>query len=478
MIQKNTKSTHNIKTIFLGLISILLIAYFTLLSYRQLLYATPVYDNDYKTFYVSLRDPMTVYDDHFYMRVYGYFKKKGEKNIQAKTSPTLNAVNMNTPLMCLFLRGLVNVSHSLNINTFVFAVCSAFCGFAGFAFLMRIFDEVPSWYIPALFLLLYFSWPSFSALKLGQVSYLIFPFLSLGFLSMYKKQYTISAVIFAFVAALKLFFLIFFIFYVIRQDWKRAGIFSMSFLLFFFLPIFYFHLPVYEAFYKLTQNHFIFISHATFPMNGSLLGVLVRVESLFNLPFTNQETNLLLLLLSLYILIKYAAYDFTVLKSLSEFSDSLRLSFLIVLAVILSPLGWVYYFVFLTIPVFVFFKIAARYALTSTFFVFFSLAFALPYVAWLQPTTHVMWFCVGLTSFLSLVCFIVCLCSAVNSIRYQRKRDEDKRSVLFAILFIQVLASVILLYANFGMPYFLDLFKKEYVANTMPAISLPSHQKN
>lgn len=473
MMHNKVRTNSNIKTIILGIISTLLIAYFTLLSYRQLLYATPVYDNDYKTFYVSLRDPMTVYDDHFYMRVYGYFKEKGDQKIQAKTSPTLTAVNMNTPLMCLFLRGLVNVSHSLNINSLVFAVCSLFCGFAGFVFLMRIFDEVNPWYVPALFLLLYFSWPSFSALKLGQVSYLVLPFLSLGFLSVYRKQYTASAVILGFVAALKLFFLIFLVFYLIRMDWKRAIIFLSTFLIFFFLPVLYFHWPVYDSFYKLTQNHFIFISHATFSMNGSLLGVIVRTESLFDLPFTNTQTNLLLLLLSLYFLVRYVIYDFKVVSALPEFSDALRISFLIVLAIMLSPLGWVYYFIFMTVPVFVFFKISEQYALTRTFFVFLSLSFVLPYIAWLQPTTHMMWFCVGSMPFLSLLCWMVCLCSATNSVRYQRLHSEDRRSVFFAVLFIQVLASIVLLYANFGMPYFLDLFKKEYVANTMSAISLP-----
>src|SRR3990167_6504483 len=195
------------KLLFLNIACLLLIAYFTVLTCRQIIYATPVYDNDYKTFYISLHKPLTVYDDHYYVRVFHYHEEKNISIIKttARTGPTLNAVNMNTPLMCFILRGLTNVSHHLFVNAIVWALCSLLGAAVSLYVLMRLFKTLSLWYYFPLLLLLFFSWPSLSTLKLGQVSYLVLPFLCVGFVLVHLKQYRSAAVMLALLAALKLF---------------------------------------------------------------------------------------------------------------------------------------------------------------------------------------------------------------------------------------------------------------------------------
>src|SRR3990167_2288089 len=199
------------KLLFLNIACLLIIAYFTVLTCRQIIYATPVYDNDYKTFYISLRKPLDVYSEHFYVRVLAYANVKENEitTTNAKTSPTLSAVNMNTPTMCFILKGLVNISNSLSVNALAWSFSALFCAALSLYVLLRLFKTLSLWYYLPLLLLLFLSWPSLSALKLGQVSYFILPFFSIAFLLVNLKHWRSAAVVFALLASLKLFFFIF-----------------------------------------------------------------------------------------------------------------------------------------------------------------------------------------------------------------------------------------------------------------------------
>ncbi|OGT44054.1 MAG: hypothetical protein A3F13_02285 [Gammaproteobacteria bacterium RIFCSPHIGHO2_12_FULL_40_19] len=462
------------KLLFLNIACLLIIAYFTVLTCRQIIYATPVYDNDYKTFYISLRKPLDVYSEHFYVRVLAYANVKENEitTTNAKTSPTLSAVNMNTPTMCFILKGLVNISNSLSVNALAWSFSALFCAALSLYVLLRLFKTLSLWYYLPLLLLLFLSWPSLSALKLGQVSYFILPFFSIAFLLVNLKHWRSAAVVFALLASLKLFFLIFFLFFVAKRNWRLSLLFVGSFLFFFFLPVIYFHWAVYHDFFRMAQNEYLVVSHSTFPMNGSLLGVVARLVTVFNLPSYMPQLRLSIIILSLYVLIRWLIYDYYFLRSLPEFSDELRVSFLIVLGLLLSPLAWIYYFLFLLIPVVVFFKISARYALSKTFFIFFILALALPYFAWMSSVYKTVWYVQNFSSAASLVCWLICVFSAANSVCRANPPLKKNREILFAILCLTVLLNVILLHLNYGMPYFLDLNKKNYIQNTMPAISI------
>src|SRR3989338_9101220 len=172
---------------------------------------------------------------------------------------------------------------------------------------------------------------------------------------------------------------------------------------------------------------------------------------------------------------RWLIYDYCFLRSLPAFSDELRMSFLIVMALLLSPLSWTYYFLFLLVPVVVFFKISQHHALSKTFFVFFILALVLPYFA-LFSNNKTMWIIQNFSDTASLVCWIVCVFSAAKSVSRANPPLKKNQEILFAILCCHILVNVILIYFDYGMPYFLDLTKKVYVRNTMPAFSIPNNK--
>lgn len=465
------------KLLILNIACLLLIAYFTVLTCRQIIYATPVYDNDYKTFYMSLRDPLSVYNNHFYVRVIAYssVEQKSATTTTAKTTPALNAVNMNTPPMCVLLKALVNASDKLWVNAIVWSLSSLLGAAISLYVLLRLFKTLRLWYYLPLLLLLFLSWPSLVDLKLGQVSYFVLPFLCVGFLLVCLKQERFAAIVLGLVASLKLFFLIFILFFVVKREFRLSFLSLVSFLFFFFLPVLYFHWPVYHDFFQLTQNDFLIFSHAPFPINGSLLGVVAHLVKIFNLSPHMAQIRFSVIILSLYIVVRWLMYDYSKIRLLPQFSDELRFSSLIIIALLLSPLSWIYYFLFLVIPVVVFFKISERYALSKAFFIFFIFSLILPYFAWVLSTNKIMWVIRNFSVFAALLCWVICICFAVNAVSRANPPAQRDRKILFGILCCHVLVNVILLLFNYGLPYFLDISKKRYRQDAMPAISIPNN---
>ena len=265
------------------------------------------------------------------------------------------------------------------------------------------------------------------------------------------------------ISQFEIIFLIFVLLFIPARQWKWMSLFMISFLFFFFLPTLYFPWPVYQAFFQMAHHYILFIERAMLPMNGSLLGVVTNVVRLWHPASTTMQIRVCTIILCLYVLVRWIIYDNNQLRHFSSYSKELRFSFLIVLALICSPLGWEYYFLFLIIPVVVMLEISGRYALSVLFYIFFTAAMIFPYFGWMDKTNGFAYIVQSFCVFLALIFFLVALISAARSVHRAQPPVFNQAYCIIGILSVCVLINVILILFNYGMPYFLDITEKSYL---------------
>lgn len=442
-----------IKYIFLNFIGLLAVTFITLSAINQLTVSTELFDNDYKTFYKSLRHENPPYQFYQYQRNH---------------NTPITAINMNTPAMNVILKAIVNLSHDLRVNTFVWVTLSLLCAGISISILLRFLNGASeNAYFPLFLALLWLSWPSLYDLKLGQVGYFLLPILSVAFFC-YSKQYQkTAAILLALLASLKLFFLIFVLLFFLQCQWRLLGLFLFSFLIFTFAPLLIFNSIDYHAFLSILQSSAIIDSRTVFPMNGSIMGVLTNTAN-----FLGKESvlgiRIATLVISAYFIIRWMIFDVQKSRLLPAFSNELRFSFLIILALLCSPLGWMYYFLYLLVPIFVFLKISARYQLSTIFFIFFAIALFVPYLGWMGRNVGVLHIVEHYACFVMLLCFLICLASATRAVIREKSAFIWQPRIIVAVLVTHVLINLILLNFNYGMPYFSTLDKSNYL-NSMPS---------
>lgn len=459
--------------IFINVISFFLILYFTVLTGLQTFVSAPRFDTDYQTLYVSLHNnpPQFLYAEFPYAPIVSREEKNSEKVVE--TLPLVSAVNVNTPVMGLLLHPLFNVSKNVLPNVITWTVASLLgAGFSVFILMMLWCDKKRALCFLPLFALFYLSWPSVYNLRLGEVAYILLPFFTL-FYFLEKKGYQASAaILMGLLSSLKLFFLIFILFYLFKKEWKLLLICVGAFLFFLFAPIVYYHLPVYHAFFDTMKNDRLVFQHAVFPFNGSFLGLVERADRLGQLHLMYGQKKIILGCFALILLGWYYFFDKKYIAKLSEFADDIRIGFLMVFALMLSPLGWVYYYVFLLIPLFVFFKIQKKYVLSYVFYFFFFLAIFSLYLAWYYSATGWLFYAEEVSAFFSLFCWMVCLCCVTGNILVSKRNQGERNFLMIAILTLHVFVNFALLTANFGIAFYLQWNKEHYLRHTSPVMTM------
>lgn len=459
------------KLIFLNIFCLFAISLLCVLSWNQLRYSIRYFDNDYKTFYMTLHGVTRPYHENQYVRVLSMHKEKNGK-AHLKTTPVLSAINMNSPTMSLLLKGLVNVSSHLTINVLLWVILSLWCAGLSIYFLAQWFDtqQFHFYFLPLLFLFL-FSWPSLYTLKLGQVSFFVLPFLSLAFLLLTRKNYVAMTITLALVAALKLFFLTFALFFLLRRQWRYLLLFIFSFLSFFFLPLFYFSGSDYEKFFRIATHFGLFVNRAALPMNASLLGVIVNTRNFFHLQSDFLQIRIAVGIVVGYLIIR-TMYSYDLLRRLPGQTEVLLFSLLIVLSLLCSPLGWYYYFIFFIIPFVVFLKAAKSVALPNAFFIMFACILFLPLLAWITSQHTWVLFLAHLACVASALCWFIDLHLVARAFEKAEPPAAFQVNRLFFICTMSAVMNIVLLLINYGMPYFFTLDQTRYLHATQPALLL------
>lgn len=457
-------------------LSILVVLYVSFLASGQLIASSLFCDNDFKTFSVSLLGDKSPYEIRYYVWV--LHSEKKDNKIVMKTSAPISMVNMNTPLMNLFMKKLLSIYSRLNFTVFTYIVCSLIFASVSMVMLLRYFSLPCNYVFPCLGLF-WLSWPSLYALKLGQISFFVLPFLVFPFLLLEKRAYFVIAVLLGLLASLKLFFLIFLLFFLTRAQWRLSIVFVLSFLFFFFLPLFYFHWSDYQAFFLVASKHELFLQRSFLPVNGSLLGFVAHMTSLFHFAPSQYQLIFSATALCLYVIIRYVIYDCFFLQKLPDQADALRFSFLIVIALLCSPLGWLYYFIFLIIPFMTVIKISQRYVISKWLYVFLINALLLLFFPFIKKTVGFLGFIAQFSMLMSLICCLFVLIVAARAVNCGVLIDGENNQPnwLVSIFVFYVLWGFILLSFNYGMPYFLNPDKTNYFKQTARVFWLSDKNK-
>lgn len=257
--------------------------------------------------------------------------------------------NLNPPLFLLLIYPLVYLpyAHALLVWTCI----SLAAGMIGIIFLLYCFKvkEKPIVFLWVyLLFLMYF--PTHSTLRYGQVTLCLFPLITGALLAELNKKSFLSAIILGFSASLKWFFGLFVIYYFLMRNVKHLLTFCLCILLFSALPLFISSPSIY--------SHYLFalkgISWYSASWNASIFGFSVRLFScqegnyhLACLPLGYHLIAHFLELVTLILLIIFIKKNSSTLKN--SHLIILNYSSILLCSLLLSPLGWCYYFPFVFI---------------------------------------------------------------------------------------------------------------------------------
>lgn len=450
---------HKTRMFSLNIVSIFALCLIIFFSWQYLNVGASHLRADYSIFYHTLNAHEPVYQK-YYARYIN----------QAPQSAAQLAVNLNTPTMNLILKRLLNISPHLTINVLIWTLLSVLFSVISIYLLIEYYGrDQRRLLLPFTFLFLA-SWPSIYTQVGGEVPFLILPVLCAAFLLGHFKKWRAMTIMLGLLASLKIFFLVFILGFLIRREWKLGAIFVASFLFFFFIPLIYFSWQDYLGFFQLPADQQVFISHSGFSMNGALLGFVLNSLFFFHKPITFAQLHMIVGALSCYVIFRAAVYYYRYLQYLPAYVYDLSFSLLIILGLLLSPLAWVYYYIFLVVPVATLLKIDRDYRLSIYFYGAFAVAIFMPILSWLTPSNMTLLIIRQFAAFADLIVWIVCLHLAAKEVKHKNKKILFTPSISTTILTVSALLSIVLLLGNYGFPHYFTIDKKAYKKDNPPGV--------
>ncbi len=343
--------------LFIFGVSILSGLFFLSFIYPLTLGKTSILYSDYGKFYHSQR--MLIQGKNIYTPIYFIKNKKqtepGHSILAAQEKqqkkPIRLAGNLNPPFFTLISFPLAYLSypHALLVWTFLSIL-------AGYLSILLIQQKLEPHSIHSLstclLLLIGFTifFPTFANLQFGQVSLLLLPLLVLGWRTAHDQKSTKTAIFLGLATSLKPFISLFFFYFLIRKEWRALSLFILTILICGLINTAFFGIDIYYPYYQACHQ----IAWAASSWNVSIYGFLLRLiggpeanTPLFPLPglfsFAYPFLSALLIGALLWFLRPLPGMD-------RQKKTDLDFSMTLVAMLLLSPLGWLYYFPFLSIP--------------------------------------------------------------------------------------------------------------------------------
>ena len=313
--------------------------------------------SDYGKFYHSQR--MLIQGKNIYTPIYFINNKKhpepGHSILAVQATQPKHAIrlagNLNPPFFTLLSFPLAYLSypHALLVWTFL----SMLAGALSILLIQQKLDPRSIHSLPTCLLLLigfYSFFPSFANLQFGQVSLLLLPLLVLAWRAAHDQKSIKSAVFLALATSLKPFIGLFFFYFLIRKEWRALSTFMLTILSCALIAAAFFGGYIYYPYYQACHQ----IAWAASSWNVSIYGFLLRLIG-------GPEANTPLLPIHGLFIFAYPFLSALLLGILLWFlrplpstdpqkKTDLDFSMTLVAMLLLSPLGWLYYFPFLSIP--------------------------------------------------------------------------------------------------------------------------------
>ena len=349
-----------ISTILLSMLGIVILSGLFSINYTYplTLGKTSILYSDYGKFYHSQRlfiEGKNIYSPVYFTRNKNYSKPGHSllSNPAANVKPIISlAGNLNPPFFTLISFPLAYLSypHALLLWTFI----SMLAGCLGILLIQQKLQPRSIFSLQHCLLLLigFMSFfPTFVTLQFGQVSLLLLPLLALGWRGAHDQKSTNAAICLGLAASLKPFIGLFLIYFLIRKEWRALVVFILTLFISVLITAAFFGTDTYYTYYQACHQ----IAWAASSWNVSIYGFLLRliggaeantplmpIPGLFNFAYPFL-CALLLLALILFLRPLHCIAD-------SQKKTDIDFSIILVAMLLLSPLGWMYYFVFLSIP--------------------------------------------------------------------------------------------------------------------------------
>jgi hypothetical protein len=211
----------------------------------------------------------------------------------------------------------------------------------------------------------FFYFPTYTTVHLGQFSLFIFFLLILAWSLTRQKKDLIAGILFGLLLSLKIFTGLFLLYFLLKKRWRLLGWYLGSFAFLSLLALGVFGSGTYLNYFSALKT----VDWQAASWNASIFGFMTRIfGGSGNIPLIDSPTlGFMLAYLACAVLV--IIYGFQIYSDKNRgrnTSFDLEFSLTLVLVLLLSPLGWMYYFVFLFLPAVVLWQTAETQGLNTT----------------------------------------------------------------------------------------------------------------
>lgn len=333
-----------LKASFLLLSIILTSCYFTVIDFGK----TGILYTDFGKFYQSGK--FFLEKKNIYTPIYFTDNKTLDQNNQPQTK--ILPGNLNPPFFTLLTLPLSYLSYANAL--WIWSLLSCIGVLASVYFLCKSSTTLSrsSNYSAIGLAIIFFAYlPTFSNIHFGQVTLFLLPFVCGAWLAIRQNKPNTAALLLAIAAGIKPYLALFGLYFLINRQWRALFYFCLTGLMTLLLPLFIFGKITFINYFAVIDT----IRWAASSWNASLLGVVVRLfgnahelnTPIISKPYLSYPVYLVLSFLLILVLIKFLKTDF---KFNINRKNDFSFCGILITTLLVSPLGWLYYFPLLCVP--------------------------------------------------------------------------------------------------------------------------------
>ncbi len=327
--------------------------------YLLIIYFISAYKTDFTVFYASLQ--LLLQGKNVYTPV--PVDAFGLIHLPAIGGKTLHP-NLNPPFFTLLLSPLGWLSYQAAF--LVWSLLSLAFGVIGAVLIQRTNGKQDTDYTLILLILLFAYFPTFNNIMIGQTVLLVFMLVAGGWIAARQGREQLSGILLGLAFAIKLFLGLFIVYFLLQRRWRLTAWLLITVTATWLLGWAALGLDSYEQYHQALAS----VNWQSHTGNASAYGYFSRIFGgsysvpLMDAPALGKTLYYLLTAILLALLIWLLRPGQRIAATVRS---DLGFSFTLIAALLISPLGWIYYFPLLLIPFFVLFRLTYAYKLPQKF---------------------------------------------------------------------------------------------------------------
>jgi hypothetical protein len=327
--------------------------------YFSRIHFVATHPSDFTVFYASLQFLLQGKDIYTPIHIDAFGLIHTEVTGEKMFSP-----NLNPPFFTLLLSPLGWLSYQAAF--WVWSLLSLAFGAMGAVLIQRASGKQDIDYTLILLILLFAYFPTMTNILAGQTTLLVFILVAGGWVAARQGHERLSGVLLGLTFAIKLFLGLFIVYFLLQRRWRLATWLLMTVAASWLLGWAVLGLESYAHYRQALAE----VTWQSYTGNGSAFGFFSRIfggsysVALIDMPALGKALSYLLSIILLALLVWLLRPSQRIAATVRA---DLGFSFTLVAALLISPLGWMYYFPLLLIPFFVLFRLAYSYELPRKF---------------------------------------------------------------------------------------------------------------